>query len=68
VNYRTEAGLARASRTRTARPDCYRMSEMGHERTLVTVPFYVCFTPEIGHSQRASSMCAKCHKQTLTDT
>jgi arsenate reductase (glutaredoxin) len=28
------------------------MSEMGHERTLVTVPFYVCFTPESGHSQR----------------
>ena len=25
------------------------MSAMGQKRTLFTVPFYVCFTPESGH-------------------
>ena len=56
----------------STRPSCHGsqpatyvgMSALGHERTLVTMPFYVCFTPESGHSQWAPSMSAKCHKRT----
>jgi hypothetical protein len=37
--------LKRFSRSSRAR----LMSAMGQKRTLFTVPFYVCFTPESGH-------------------